>query len=538
MKKIVYLLTVFSLVFASCAPLDEVYDELDAQAQETPIIGDATIILTEDDYKNEVKDGGLELANSYFENQDEAKEKLPPFIKNLYPVWGEGSSVVVNYNLNSPVSKTAYTVTDADYTAVGLSSLESDDDFNALLDYKFSGSEKGSVVDLTYKTSPEITSYELTDEDYDLVGNGRFDNFDIRPGSPDETEEARRVKIQTILLNNFPAAVLGDKYEVTYDVFDGSAGTLTMLVELTENVPANVTNYTLTNDDYALVGNGRFNNFDIRPGKPEETIEARRAKIETILLNNFTTAQAGDIYNVTYAIWNNAPGTREMLLEFDGTNWNIYKALTYEFYTLTLIDKTSRFVFVDKWEAPFVLMTEDYRAMGQQYDNFNGRDAEQIADAQRIIGIYLGQKYPFAAADDFMALQYDSYAGGGVTNTLNVNYVHDGTKWNAIPEVIATSLQFGFEDGMWVPDNTIKYTLTNADYALVGNDRFNNFDVRPGKPEEKVEDRLAKINTILLNNFPQYGEGQKFLVSYAVWKPGDDVFVMSVIHNGTEYVLK
>jgi hypothetical protein len=72
----------------------------------------------------------------------------------------------------------------------------------------------------------------------------------------------------------------------------------------------------------------------------------------------------------------------------------------------------------------------------------------------------------------------------------------------------------------------------------VGNGNFNNFDVRAGRDEETVEARLVKINTILLNNFPQYGEGQKFSVSYNVWKPGDDVFVMNVINNGTEYVLQ
>lgn len=119
-----------------------------------------------------------------------------------------------------------------------------------------------------------------------------------------------------------------------------------------------------------------------------------------------------------------------------------------------------------------------------------------------------------------------------------MNFVFDGSVWNAIPTVIDSELQFAHNGTTWVPDNTISYTLTNADFTLVGNGNYNNFDVRAGKDEETVEVRLSKISTILLNNFPQYGEGQKFSVSYAVWKPGDDVFVMNVIHDGTKYVLQ
>ena len=530
MKKINYLFAALAIAFTACTPLEDVYDELDAQG-ETPIVGDATVVLSDDDYKS------LKLDESYFETEDEAKDKLPAFIEELYPVWGEGSSVIVNYNLNNVLAKTAYTLMDADYAAVGLSSLETEDDFNTFLDYKFAGVEKGSIVDLTYKASPEITDYELTDADYTLVGDGRFKNFDIRSGSSSESEEARRVKIQTILLNNFPNAVAGDKYEVTYKAYDGGLNTLLMLVELTENTPANLTDYTLVDEDYALVGNGNYKNFDIRAGRGEETIEVRRSKIETILLNNFSSAVVGDIYNVTYDVYDGSNGTRDMLVEFDGTNWNLYNALTYELYTITLVEKTSRFVLVNNWQAPYVLVADDYRAMEQRYDNFNGRNDDQIAEANRIISIYLGQKYPYAAEGDFMSLQYDAYAGSGVTNTLNVNFTFNGSMWNAVPEVIESTLQFGYSNGEWVADNTIKYTLTAADYNLVGNGNYGNFDVRSGKDEETVDARLAKINTILLNNFPNDEEGQKYVVSYAIYNGSNAVWTMKVIKEGSVYIL-
>ncbi len=87
-------------------------------------------------------------------------------------------------------------------------------------------------------------------------------------------------------------------------------------------------------------------------------------------------------------------------------------------------------------------------------------------------------------------------------------------------------------------DAAIEYTLTDDDYALVGNDGFGNFDIREGYDDETVTVRLAKINKILLHNFPDYKKGQEVAVSYKVWKPGDDVFVMNVIHDGAKYILK
>ena len=49
--------------------------------------------------------------------------------------------------------------------------------------------------------------------------------------------------------------------------------------------------------------------------------------------------------------------------------------------------------------------------------------------------------------------------------------------------------------GFW---SVFATSVSAADYDLVGNGRYGNFDVRSGKNEESVEVRLTKINTILL----------------------------------------
>lgn len=542
MKKIILLLTVFTMVFTSCDPLEDIHNELDAQPVDG-ILGDLTYKFIPEDYTTEKSKGGFfEFQNEYFSSITELESLVPAFLSDKFPAlgvkWKDGkvekaSSVIVTYNLNSPVQIETYTATAADYTEIGLTSLNSDDDYNKMLSAKFPGSAAGTIVELTYKTNPDITDYSLSDDDYDLVGSGRFNNFDIRTGKDDETEEARRVKIQTILLNNFSSADIGDKYKVSYKAFNNSFQTvdLEMEVVLTDNAPDpnNVTNYTLTDADFTLVGNGQYLNFDIRAGRDEETLEARRAKIETILLNNFPGVTDGQIYSVTYKVYNGSAEERTTLVEKNGAGYDLFSALTYEFYTFALEDTTKRFAFNNEWNAPQSFTDADYTAMGQRFPNFGDRET-----AEYNVGIYLKTLYPFATPETFLPVELKIFRQG----TVNINFMFDGSNWNAIQEVIEKTAQFSHTGTTWEFDNTIKYTLTNGDYALVGNGNFNNFDVRSGKDEETIEARLAKINTILLNNFPQYGLDQKFSVSYAVWKPGDDVFVMNVKHNGTEYVLQ
>ena len=539
MKKIFYSFAILSLLFTSCNPLEEIYEELDAKEALDGIVGDVSRTLSDDDYEE------LDLSFGNFSSVDDAKSMLPTFIADTYPALGvtykadgsinEASSAAITYKLYSPIKFEAYTVSDADYTALDLTSLNHSGNFNDFFATKFPSEAKGTVIDLTYNTEPTIGDYTLTDDDYDLVGNGRFDNFDIRTGKAEETEETRRLKIQTILLNNFPDAEDGAKYNVEYKAFNNDFETVTleMLLKQQQNEPdANLTtDYTLTEDDFTLVGNGQYFNFDVRDGKDEETIEARRAKIETILLANNPNAAAGDLFNVSYAIYNGAADVFQMLVEFDGTGYSIFNTTSYELYTFVLEEATTRFTLADEWAAPITFTKDEYSLMGQRYPNFSDKD-----EALYNIGIYLKTLYPFATADDFVAVEYDFYSGS--LSSKNVNYVFDGAAWNAIPSVIDVLLKFGHDGNSWVPDNTIKYTLTNADYALVGNDRYYNFDIRAGKDEESIESRVAKINTILKANFAGAAEGQKFSVTYAIYDGADGFRTTNVVKTGADYVLQ
>lgn len=539
MKKIFYLFAITAFMFTSCNPLEDINTEVDALTKNDKLVDDLVLTLTDEDYET------LELSFGNFSNNEDAKTLIPGFLSETYPQLGvtylpngeidQSSSALVTYKLYSPIKFEAYTVTDADYTALGLSSLNDSDDFEAFFDLKYPSEVEGTVVDLTYKTEPTITDYSLTDDDYDLVGNGRYDNFDA-----DETDEEVRVKIQTILLNNFPDADLGTKFNISYQQYNGSTtDDLEMQVILEDNPtdPAKTTTYKLQEEDYELIGNGTFYNFDIRETSAEADVEVRREKIETILLNNYPSAEVGDFFVISYDTYDgvNRP-VLTMILQFDGTNYNIFDVKVYAAYEFALVENTMRFTLTDEWSAPITFSSEEYELLGgsARFNNFSGDEDE----AKRTIAIYLKNTlYPYAAAEDFVAVQYAFYNGSD-TLTRNANFVFDGTVWNAIPTVINTSLKFGHNGITWVPDNTIKYTLINSDYALVGNGQYNNFDLRAGKAEETIEVRLEKINTILKANFPNSEQGQKFAVTYAFYDGTNGSATINVILEGSDYILQ
>jgi len=74
-------------------------------------------------------------------------------------------------------------------------------------------------------TATHTREYTLTDDDYELVGDGKYKNFEIDEGGIIE-------KISTILKANFNDLAVGDIFEVTYKGYDGSTNDYTINLEV------------------------------------------------------------------------------------------------------------------------------------------------------------------------------------------------------------------------------------------------------------------------------------------------------------------
>jgi hypothetical protein len=148
MKKIFLLLTVFSMVFTSCEPLEDINGEIDAQ--ETSIEGNVVFTMSDDDYAVVDKSFGN------FDSEEEAKELIPTVLLDKYPVWGNKSSATVTFKIynkkNDEKSLIVYDVQSGDYSAAGLqySTISSDAQAIQLLNHLFPSPDYRVLVSLTY----------------------------------------------------------------------------------------------------------------------------------------------------------------------------------------------------------------------------------------------------------------------------------------------------------------------------------------------------------------------------------------------------
>ena len=329
------------------------------------------------------------------------------------------------------------------------------------------------------------------------------------------------------------------------------------VIDAQEEVISGEATLTLSDDDYdALNLNyGNFSSIDdaktMIPGLLSDKFpvwgEGSLATVTFKWYNPMSTP-SGDVYALTDAEHNAITGKtygnfdksyhifNYLDATFPSPSEGEFHSLRYRFYAGGETTLTDGFLYKNGQWVRFVGFTPDeYKAMGESYPNFSSHDEAAIKIPLALPDIY---KFNPKKAGDIVQAMYELYKGGGRTKSYVNNYIFDGTSWSKYNNVAEETIKFGHDGTTWVPDNTIKYTLTSADYALVGNDRYNNFDVREGRDEETVEARLAKINTILLNNFPGMAEGQKFAVSYNVYTGAAEVWEMRVILSGGHYVLQ
>ncbi len=362
MKKVIYLLSFVAVLFTSCDPLDDVYDELDAQGPGNIIVGEAKFTLTDDDYD----DLGLNFGN--FGSTDQAKSLLPAFLADKFPVWGEGSLAEVTYELFAPLQEqdsiVRYTVTTEDYDSnpetERFNNFDDNDQIFDFLNVRYPTPVDNMLVSLTYDFfNGSVNEFNngffytggewifvpgLTDDEYTLVGE-RFPNF----SSEDEADE----KMPLLLLDKFKFdfAEAGDIEATMYKLFvtdvsdldgdgrtddrttysfikyfqyDGAAWsaydntvneTLQFGNDGTTWVPDNTITYTIGSADIAIIASAlegtypdpvanvvRFNSFDRRASSGNYWSDDMLLEAFNALLNSVNpSAEEGQKYVLTFA---------------------------------------------------------------------------------------------------------------------------------------------------------------------------------------------------------------------------------------------
>jgi len=366
MKKIYLFAILLGSVLVGCNPMEDIYEDMDLQVD--PIVGDVTFTLSDDDYDD------LDLGYGNFNSVDDAKTMLPSLLTGKYPVWGQGSSAVVSFNVYNSIdtfSKNIYELSDADHNAITGSTYGNFDRSYHIYDYledTYTSPEEGDFVSLRYRyySGGESTLtngfyYEdgdwnkiagFTEEEYNAMGES-YPNF----SSHDEAEAKTPIVLLDVYKYNpqEPGAIVMTMYELykgggvtkSYTknyIFDGSSwsiytneivGTVQFGHDGATWVPDNTIKYTLTPDDFSDIGTalaatysgpagsaGNYGNFDRRVGNANEWTDAMVLEAVNIVLDNIAPGAAeGQKYVVTAAIYNGSAGTEDFAVIKTGGVW-------------------------------------------------------------------------------------------------------------------------------------------------------------------------------------------------------------------------
>ncbi|MBR09919.1 MAG: hypothetical protein CMP48_19805 [Rickettsiales bacterium] len=369
MKNIfIYSLAALTFLFVGCEEsLDDIYNDLDIDpdSELISVVKDFEYTLTEDDYDI------VDQSFPNFSGEDEAKEKVPTIMAELFSYLADGSSALVTYNVyngSSPyfATGTEVTVTDADYDALGYSYGNFDDldgDLPIYAAYKMPDASTGAYLDVTHdyyngsyveydvesrvvKTSPYGWMYvwPLPSSTYREFFGESFSNFS-------DTDEAE-AKIPVYLSEEFKFAEEGTSILVGYVYYDGGVQddlahftlvdgewvlygdgfqvtpqSLSFGLSDGEWVPDNTIKLTLAFDDWVWISENwadknaagsesvaSYRNFDVTLWTEQQRFEAITGR----LMVAYPNTEEGQKYLVTYATWEPGAGSRSLYVIYEG----------------------------------------------------------------------------------------------------------------------------------------------------------------------------------------------------------------------------
>lgn len=558
MKKVIYLLVVAAAIFTGCNPLEDINEEIDALPEE-PNVGAFEYTLTEDDYD------AFDLGFGSFDSEDQAKDSIPNLLAELYPFYGQGSSVLVNYNLyignaegvSDLTGADIYNFTNSDYATTGSDAFGFYPDVNAsaeipsVLAAQISSPTEGQIVLAKYKQyteTPEVglasiveynfagslegwTSVEesgadmvWTSETGYVQGNGyfgdQFSNVEWLVSPTVDLDGEENLKFQITQELDFAGDTSLVKILVSTD-YTGDVATATW-DEITLANPA--TGDMAPSEDYDFSAyDGQEINIAFKytsigddPATPVDEGDAARWRISNLAIK--TLGATGDT---------NSKGE---YFVYTAGNWELVEDVYY-------------------------LSSADFDSMGTgsgqpgQYNNFSSS-----VSPNNYLPTFLELNFPYGQEDQELFVIYDYYSSSTGAQIRGNLYTYTSGMWNAHESTIETSLQFGYDNGVWVPDNTIRVTLGADEFGYIADEfgenpdfesavasmvQYSNFDRRPTDPAYWSDDMLLTVFAALLENqlAPGADEGQKYVLKYAIYDGGSGEEEMSLIKTDGEWIL-
>ena len=545
MKKILLLIAVFSMVFTSCEPLEDINTEIDADV--SAITGDVIYTLTDEDYD------ALELSFGSFSSEDDAKTALPGFLSDKYPVWGKGSTALISYNLYVGNAEGI-----SDYTGANTYSL-------ALTDYPGASENATAFYEDEKSTEllPDILASEITDAvDGDVV-LAKYKQYVGETVNGITEFYTRDFAGEGTLLDYEAVSVTGDQ------VWEGS------------NYGAKMTGFDSgnrnPNEDWLISSDIDLSSF------PNATLETTQifnygdpSGFTVLISTDYTDdilAATWDVIQLTNVpdgtSWDAVLSEAYSLSDYNGETINIAfkyistdsNAGTYEIVDVSLkapgvegdAEPRSEFYTFDgsSWElseSVYYLSDADFDSMGEssgqpgRYNNFSSS-----ISPDDYLPVFLNSKYLFAQEGDALSVIYKYFSSSSGAQLRGNLYTFNAGTWEGYESTQETSLQLAHDGNAWVPDNTIKYEFVASDYTLIADTYRDNPDYASAVANLETygnistfnwdEDQIdAAVNTVLEEHFPSMDEGQKFAVTIYVYNGSSNNITMNYILSGGVYI--
>lgn len=464
MKKVLYIFSLFLLIFASCDPMKEINDELDKQNKEYSDNLEHT--LSADDYAivaelaleadpNDTINAEFIEDNMFFTEEISPRKYLPAFISDQYPALLTSSAALMTY------------------------------------DYYFDYPEYLSDLN-------EPNTYEVMDVDYATVGEdqGKYECF-IGTDNPDQY-------IPGFLDNVIGNPTEGDIWLVLYKyalaVLDPSVTykmegvDMQMIVDHVNNDidPAYVSSYG--DSEYYYGASAYYQNFDARFSKrteynvpgfdgltQEQADSLIAVRIQEAIVYwlgqkypNAVPEVNGDIvyYNISYDTYDGAGHTYYVVYKCTAAG----AVPTFELvdgpseteinYSSTVKDDMGDYYSYDegawqKMEDVVYLSSADYAAMGApgRYNNFSSSTPPDDYLPQ-----YMSDVFPYGQAGDIKAVAYRYYDGSTIVKAEE--YQFDGS-WMPYKPVQEFTEQYLHVGTGWVFDPSLSFKLESADFQTI-----------------------------------------------------------------------
>jgi hypothetical protein len=552
MKKVIYLLVVMAVFFVGCNPLEDINAEIDAIPGE-PNVGAFEYTLTDDDYET------LDLGFGSFNSEQEAKDLVPQLLTELYPLYGQGSSVLVNYNLyigsaegvSDYTGSDVYSFSNADYAATGSDAfgfypnVNPTDEIPAILATQIVAPAEGQIVLAKYKQYFEDPTVGLANL-YQAAFPGDVGNFElISVSGPDAlgwTEGSANVQG-----SGFDGgAVATEEWLISPEV--DLSGESDLLFQITQEIdflgdPDLIdilvsTNYTTGGDVAAATWTALA--FD-------KTIYGSLTTSEDF---DFS-AYDGETIHV---------GLKYSSTDSDSPRWRVQdfaiKAIGVSGDTNS---KGEYFMYSGgSWEAVdnvYYLSSADFDSMGTgsgqpgQYNNFSSSTSPN-----NYLPAFMEITFPYGQEEEELFVIYDYYSSSSGAQRRGNLYTLTGGMWTGHQSTIQTSLQFGYDNGLWVPDNTIRHTIAQSDYDYIAANysatdgfadavssmaQYGNFDRRSSNAAYWSDAMLTTVFADLLDNViaPNADNDQKYVLTFDIYNGSNTTEDFSFIKTDGEWVI-